>query len=80
LAAYLGYDAIRYIVPLANKYGRRWTEHLPNDFDGLTSDYRLIPVYGSPPANGTDEIKIDRFENSAVKVLQYRDFGFHDIK
>ena len=80
LAAYLGYDAIRYIVPLANKYGRKWTEHLPKDFQGLTSDYRMVPVYGSTPVDGKEEAKPERFENSAVKVLQYRDFGFHSIK
>lgn len=78
LPAYLGYDAIRYIVPLANKYGRKWPEHLPSDFEGLVSDYRLTPVYGS--ARGTTgEAKPERYENSAVKVLQYKDFGFNKL-
>lgn len=79
LPAYLGYDAIQYIVPLANKYGRKWTEHLPEDFNGLTSDFRLTPVYGSSSSDG-QEAQPDRFENSAVKVLRYRDFGFNSIK
>ncbi|MFK8055604.1 MAG: ABC transporter substrate-binding protein [Saprospiraceae bacterium] len=78
LPAYLGYDAIRYIVPLANKYGRNWTEHLPKNFKGLSSDYRLIPVFSSK-ASSEEEAKADRFENAAVKVLQYRGFGFKVI-
>jgi len=78
LAAYLGFDAIRYIVPLANQYGRNWTEHLPKDFKGLTSDYRLIPVYGSKTST-QGEAEADRFENAAVKVLQYRGFGFNVV-
>jgi len=78
LPAYLGYDAIRYIVPLANKYGRKWPEHLPSDFEGLVSDYRLTPVYGSGRVT-TSEAEPERYENSAVKVLQYRNFGFNNL-
>ena len=79
LPAYLGYDAIRYIVPLANEYGRGWTEHLPNDFKGLTSDYRLIPVYGSKVQDGQEDPKPERYENAAVKMLIYKGFKFDTI-
>jgi len=79
LPAYLGYDAIRFIVPLANTYGRKWTEHLPTDFKGLSSDYRFVPVYGSRNA-GTEEATIDRYENSAVRVLRYQGFKFVAVK
>ena len=73
-AAYLGYDAIRYVVPLANRYGRAWTQHLPPSFDGLASDYRLVPV-----ADGDDATN-DGYTNSSVKVLEYRDFRFEEVR
>ena len=76
LAAYLGYDAMRFVVPLANKYGRKWTEHLPTDAPGLASAYRFTPQYsGRTAAEGSADYQ----ENTAVHILRYRNFGFRPL-
>lgn len=87
MAAVLGYDAVRYVVPLANRYGRAWVEHLPPAFaEGLASEYRLEPVY-APVRTDTsrvDSLGIDieeviepiRYENRDVDILIYRDYEF----
>ena len=70
LPALLGYDALAYAVPLINEHGIEWTNHLPERFDGLASDYRLRPKYS---AGGT-EGKPARYENTDVDVLRFRNF------
>ena len=87
MAALLGYDAVRYVVPLANRYGRAWVEHLPPVFEqGLASEYRLAPVYAPIRADTSrvDSLGLDvervvepvRYENRDVDVLIYRDYEF----
>ena len=80
LQAYLGYDDILYAVPLANMYGRNWTEHLPRSYDGLVSDYRFVPVYDSESRGKEENPKPDRLENTSIQVLQYKDFRFQAIR
>ena len=69
LPALLGYDALSYAVPLINKHGIEWTEHLPESYDGLASDYRLQPKY-----TGGTEGKPARYENTDVDVLRFRNY------
>lgn len=86
LAAYLGYDHVRYVVPVANRYGRAWVEHLPVVFpEGLASEYRLQPVYA--PSRPGDSLRVEgapaaptRYENRAVDVLEYRDYEFQGVE
>lgn len=76
LPAFLGYDAIRLSVPLANKYGRAWVDHLPADYDGLVSDYRIQPVLATGNAIAGEEGKVERLENRAIEVLVWRNYAF----
>ena len=85
-AAYLGYDAVRLVVPLANRYGRAWVEHLPPRFaEGLLSDYRLAPVY-DPAAAAVDsltgaELPVApvRYENRDIDVMVYRGYRWEEF-
>ena len=78
LEAYLGYDAIRLTVPLANQYGRSWTEHLPETFDGLASAYRIVPQYAPGDVRGAEATPV-QLENAAIHVLRYQDFAFRAL-
>ena len=84
LAAALGYDAVRYVVPLANRYGRAWVEHLPPRFPGgLASDYRLQPVYGPLRVDSLgNELEAEplRYENRDVDVMTFRDYEFQAVE
>lgn len=78
LPAYIGYDAVRLVVPLANAHGRAWVEHLPASFaEGLASRYRIVPIY----EDGADaEGAPARYENAAVQVLRYRDYAWRPVR
>ena len=80
LAAYLGYDAMRLVLPLANQHGRDWVSHLGDDgFDGLASDYRLVPVAGDNGGAAAERTAAKRYENAAVRVLRYEDYRFAPV-
>ena len=74
LSAYLGYDAMSYVLPLANQYGRAWTENLPTQYSGMASKYRIRAQF---EADATDaEADPVQLENTAIQVLKYQNFGF----
>ncbi len=79
LPAYLGYDAIRLALPLANEYGQAWVEHLPENFDGLVSDYEIQPVYDASAATSDAKTSLERLENRAVRVLMFRNYSFREV-
>ncbi len=76
LAAFLGYDAVSYALPLISKYGIEWTEHLPASYRGLASNYELRPNYAGDDSGAVGERRPARQENTSIRVLHFRNFGF----
>ena len=77
LPAFLGYDAVSYALPLISKWGKAWTKHLPQSYDGLVSTYTLRPRYmGTSTSDQPGERQPSRYENTDVRLLFFRDGGF----
>ncbi len=78
LSAYLGYDAMQYVLPLANDHGRAWPEHLPRQYNGLASTYKMTPVYEGSAVAG-EQAQPSQYENTSIQILEYRNFNFSPV-
>ena len=84
LPAFLGYDAARLTIPLIDRHGREWTEHLPQRYAGLASNYLLRARYKgeaptSTPTAGNAERQPSFYENTDVRVLRFSEGSFKPV-
>ncbi len=75
--AYYGYCTTLYFCRLLEKYGRDFPPHLPDeDWTNLYTSYHFRPVFEQQTTGMETAAKIQRYENSFVHILEFRDYYF----
>lgn len=75
-AAYLGYDIALYFGRLMTEYGLNFQNVLDrNPAEMLHTRFNFQPVV-DPTASGAENMRIERYENQHVNILEFRDYQF----
>ncbi len=75
--AYYGYCVTLYFLRLQQKYGKDFPQYLPEeDWTNLYTTYRFRPVFEQQTTGTETPARIQRYENSFVHILQFRDYYF----
>ncbi len=79
--AYYGYCTTLYFCRMLSKYGRNFPAHLPDeDWSNLYTNYQFRPVFEQQTTGTELPAKIQRYENSFVHILEFRDYYFQPAK
>lgn len=71
--AYMGYDAMRYLTQIFNKYGKNLKLGFDNEsYDGLGFCFHISPYIKNAKANG--EPVINYYSNTAMHLFQVSDY------
>jgi hypothetical protein len=71
--SYLGYDAMRYLSNIFDKYGKGFTQGFNNEsYDGLGFAFHISPVIHASKASG--EPVINYYTNTAMHLFQVSDY------
>jgi hypothetical protein len=71
--SYLGYDAMRYLCIIFDKYGKKVTQGFDNEsYDGLGFAFHISPMIRNSKASG-DPV-INYYANTAMHLFQISDY------
>ncbi len=79
-AAYLGYDITYYFCKQLLQFGTRFQKVLDaHPWEGLHMRFEVEPVPATPLPNMETLERVDRYENSALYLLQFKEYHFQPI-
>ena len=77
--SYLGYDAMRYLSVIFDKYGKGFSKGFDNEsYDGLGFSFHISPMIRNSKASG--EPVINYYANTAMHLFQVSDYKVWMIK
>ncbi|NJC26275.1 ABC transporter substrate-binding protein [Neolewinella antarctica] len=79
--AFVGYDVTRYFLRMLAENGTKFQYDLPNNpEDLLHTKFKFAPVVDTPAGQpAVENAPVDRFENSFVNILRFRDYTFRRV-
>lgn len=79
--AYLGYDVMLYFGRMINKYGTKFQYYLDKEpiQEALLTEFWFNRRLSPSPIN-EEQMSIERFENSYVNLLEFKDYYFQKVQ